>query len=154
MGSDRGTFRALSAAGHARCRGVYTTAQVWATARLGSACSWALKIARSGKHITGSCSAEPEPRRAMETPTFMFFSHFFSPLLSVLCTATQPLYNTRSKLSPLYSHEHYLRVCGHHLMPCVCCVCVRECARVCTGLRMCVLALGRASLGTAFLCRS
>ena len=84
-----------------------------------------------------------EPRKTVEYP------HSALLLLAFLhcCTATQPRYTTRASSFPCCYRHGLLHVCGHYF--CVCAVCA--CVRVCAGLCMCVLALGRASFSTVFV---
>ena len=71
--SDRGSFLALSAAGHAGGSRVHHGASV-GPGRAPWRALCAFKVARSGKKITGSFSVEPAPRRTMKTPHFQFFA--------------------------------------------------------------------------------
>ena len=96
--------------------------------------------------ITGSRFTEPEGWRTTENPHVFAFLHFCS-------TAVQPRSHGTTLVSSFprsYSHEHLLMRVWTYL--CMCALRVRTCARACGSACVCVLALARASFGTAILC--
>ena len=127
--SGRGSFLALSVAGGTQGARLYTTARVWVPAGLHGACSERSKSRNSCQVATGSLSAGLEPSKTMENPHFSFFALVFAPLLYSHGATLA------SSFPRCHSHGHYSCAC----------------ARVCAGLCMYVLALGRASFGMVFV---
>ena len=99
---------------------------------------WAFK-SRDLADNHGVRSVEPEPWRTMENPHFSFFA-----FLLHCYTATQPRYNTRFKLSPLFQPRAqltYVQTLHMH----VCCLCVCVCPSVSGSVHLC--SRTRASFG-------
>ena len=105
------SFRALSAARHAGSH-LYTKVQVWVPGGFRGACSGRAKSRNlASNHGVAFRGARAEQDNGKPTLLALF--------LLRCCTATQPRYDTRYKLSRCYSQ-------GHYLCMCVLRVCVRE----------------------------
>ena len=135
---------------HARLRGtqevrLYTTVHVWVQAGLHGACS----RRSQPRNLASNHGVAYRGARAEQDKWKTHISEFLHLFLLHCCTATQPQVRHLFQAFPVVTATDTTNAMrAWALLMCVCCVCV--CVRLCAGLFMCVLALGRASFGTFF----